>query len=416
MTASGRIRDHNEQALGRATRTGSFASGESFGAHSVCIALAVAILIFSNDNDSSVMFQAAGVALIGTAAMLCLINGKASFQEVSIADILILLMVAFSLVASAVNQEIYVFSYTIIFLCTYISIMVLVRSMTADEVGFCIVLAICASLLVVVPVYFSDILTTLSPLAANRWQLRLRPFNMHPNLTGFVYGGFAVIILFSKINLGRFTVPFKAVAATLCVLIVAAASARAGLLAFVVAIAAHVIRNVVFKGKNLIQVAIAGVVGIAVIAVYRDAIVHYLSEIMELQSSTRGLDSGGSGRVEVWDKGLAVLSNRTWELIIGSGLRSSSDEILGFHTENSYITMLIDSGIVIPASLLIYFLYLSIRLHSFELKKGDKFSQLCLYALIFACVQSVFNRYLIAIGNPFSLAFLILLSKAALRV
>jgi hypothetical protein len=244
--------------------------------------------------------------------------------------------------------------------------------------------------------------------------MRLSPFDMHPNLSGYVYGGFIVIVLFADLKI-RFAPYLKAAMIALCVMVILAASARAGLLALTATVLVYAIKTVLQGGKQarfLLLGAFALVIGSSI---YYESILQYLSEMLELNSDTRGVDSGGSGRFGLWLRGVSLIGSRTWQVLIGGGLRSATEGILGFHTENSYITIVIESGVLVPICLFGYLLYLIYRMMNIEARQGRHFDRMVLYCTIFAMLQSIFNRYLIAIGNPFSLIFLILLARIDLK-
>jgi hypothetical protein len=61
-----------------------------------------------------------------------------------------------------------------------------------------------------------------------------------------------------------------------------------------------------------------------------------------MDSSTRGVSSGGTGRTALWAEGLEYVFDRPLIAVFGGGLRFSDS--LTFSTEDSYISILIDSG------------------------------------------------------------------------
>ena len=379
----------------------------------ILFSLAIFVLIFSNDEKYALLFQVLGVALICAAAAVCLLRGRTRLIAPTIFDALMLLMASMSLLASVISFEQYVAVYTIIFMVTYAAIMVLTRSMNEEEIMACALISIVLTLVIVTTIYLGSLLETLRPGALNRWELRFAPFNMHPNLAGYVYGGFIVIVLFSNTaRLGRFAIYLKFALVTLCMIVILAASARGGLLALFATLLIYSARTVIRGGKQTKYVLIVASTAGLMALFYYEKILTYLTEILELELSTRGVDSGGSGRFELWQQGISVITSRTWEIYIGSGLRSASEGILGFHTENSYITICIEFGIAFSLVLLLYLFYLVFRVHKIERFKGREFDRFVFYCALFAMIQSVFNRYLMAIGNPFSLIFLIILSKA----
>jgi hypothetical protein len=378
-------------------------------------AAAIFILMFSNLEGYALQVQVLGVLLLCFAAALSVIQTLKLKLFVTGFDFIIFLMLLFSFISSVMNQQQYVVIYTLVFLATYLAIAHLSRAMTDQEIVFCIVLAAMMTIAVVAVTNLGVLWQTLQPGDPNRWAHRFRPFNMHPNLTGYVYGGFITISLFSNVISGRLNILFKIGAIAICIMISLASSARAGLVALLGVAAVYVSRSVMLQGKNT-KYVIIGVFTVALLGiVFEEKIVHYLTHILELSSPTRGLDSGGTGRLAIWQRGLSVISERTWEFYIGSGLRSSEEGILGFFTENSYISICIDSGVFVVILFVGYLLRLLISLHFSERRNQDQFGRLVFYCAVFALLQSIFNRYLLAIGNPFSLIFLILISKISVN-
>lgn len=376
---------------------------------------AIFILMFSNIDGYALQVQVLGVSLLCFAAALSVIQSLKLKLFVTGFDVIIFLMLLLSFVSSALDQQQYVVVYTLVFLATYLAIMHLCRVMNDQEIVFCIVLAVMMTIAVVAVTNLDVLWQTLQPGDPNRWAHRFRPFNMHPNLTGYVYGGFIAVILFSNVSSGRFNLPLKIGAIVICVMISLACSARAGLVALFGVAIVYILRSVMVQGKNT-KYVIFSVLTVALLAfVFEERIVNYLSHILELNSSTRGLDSGGTGRLEIWQRGISVISDRTWEFYIGSGLRSSEEGILGFFTESSYISICIDSGIFVLILFVGYLVRLLVNLHFNEKHSNDPFNRLVFYCTVFALLQSIFNRYLLAIGNPFSLIFLVLISKIAVN-
>ena len=148
---------------------------------------------------------------------------------------------------------------------------------------------------------------------------------------------------------------------------------------------------------------------IPVLVFYFDDLVNYIIKILELDSDTRGIDSGGTGRVELWKMGINHISSNSFiNSILGEGLRASSADVIGFSTESSYITIIIEHGLIL-GSLLIISIYFFVLVSFFNLKRKNNIHLVFFVFLFYACIQSIFNRYLIAIGNPFSIFLIILL-------
>jgi hypothetical protein len=107
--------------------------------------------------------------------------------------------------------------------------------------------------------------------------------------------------------------------------------------------------------------------------------------------------------------GMKAIFGSGSQILFGGGLRFASPENIGFYTESSYITILIESGILLGSAFIgTLFFYTS---KMFLLSRGAGGEGTYLYVALFVIfafvlIESVFNRYLLAIGNPMSLFFL----------
>lgn len=378
--------------------------------HFVLCASAV-VLMFSNDESNAIIFQALGVMLFVFSGAMFFVAAPHRPIEITPIDAVMLISVTLSYIAIVLSQDSYSLMHTTIFLITYLSVMIIAQRTTAEELIMCIRVSILAILGIVVVVFGDKLVAALMPGALRRWELREAPFGMHPNLAGFVYGGFIVMAANSGMLRWRYNQLLTPLIIGLCVAVILVASARGGLLAVVLTSAVYVITEILKGRRSAVYVVIAGVAFIALSAVYWDSIAVYAVEMLDLDSKQRGLQSGGTGRVEIWARGIDYISSRTWEIFIGSGLRTASN--MGFPVESSYINLTVESGVFLTAAILISFLRILVRCYRMQ-GNGSAFHRLAFYTLLFAMFQSIFNRYLIAIGNPFSLMILVVASKSSI--
>jgi hypothetical protein len=273
-----------------------------------------------------------------------------------------------------------------------------------------------AMLFTIIVFHTGDVVDGLVPDAATRWEKRTRAFGLHPNLEGYLFGGGALLLLRHSFQVSLGWKVFYWCTVVVCVLIILAASVRASLLAMLTA----GLLTLAFAYPKLdkrIRSGIGAVAGLItiVVALNYQSIVDYLWIILELGSDTRGFGTGGTGRVELWERGVAYISDSSSQILLGSGIRSSSAEYIGFSTESSYISILIDSGLIMGSILILTIVSSAIR--SFWWVRGRQRAQLSdvlISALIVFClVQAIFNRYLFAIGNPLSLLTIFVFMYAA---
>jgi exopolysaccharide production protein ExoQ len=382
-----------------------------FGLRHVLFCASMVVLMFSNDERYALEFQAIGVGLIILSGGAFFAANSRKLLSITYFDAIILVSIFFSYCATFISQEGYVLAYTTFFLITYLSIMVIAQHTTSDELFTCIRVSI-VIILAIVTVFDSEmLLNALTPGALRRWELRQAPFGMHPNLAGFVYGGFIVMTANARLGgWGRNRLVNPAII-LLCLAVMVAASARGGLLAVALTLAVYVCIEIVKGQDSRAYIALLGIALIIFSFVFWDQILAYATEMLDLNTKQRGLESGGTGRIDIWQYGIDYIANRSWEIFIGSGLRSATL----FPTENSYINIGIESGLFLTTAILVCFL--ALLSYSYRRQRSERgFYRFAFYTLLFAMFQSVFNRYLIAIGNPFSLCILIIASKTSLSL
>jgi exopolysaccharide production protein ExoQ len=377
------------------------------------LALSFYVELFQNVEGLGLLFQLAGIGLAACAVLAAILFRQHRFvlRRFCSFEVCVMLVGAQSLAVSVFSQIDFVGQYSLLFLATVVIVMLVVRVFDLKTI---ISAAAYAYLWMVGTVLYFEWNSFKASFqrADEIWQYRFAPFSLHPNLTGFIFGGGAMILL-AKAYMDRSTYKSRTlyiIASGLSFLIVIAASARASVLALLISLVVIMAPNIKRIG---VSVAVVGVLfGIFVSLVNAARIYEYVFSIMDLASETRGLSSGGSGRLEMWQYGLAYIFSSAWITVFGGGLRSSSYEVLGFHTESSYITIMLDSGIISGTILIASMVRSSLRQLKLAYKSDDEerrrlyngIAAICLFVLI----ESILNRYLLAIGNPMSLFFLML--------
>lgn len=245
--------------------------------------------------------------------------------------------------------------------------------------------------------------------------VRYQPLGMHPNLSGLVYGGGA--LLFFQWYLAARSGAHKAVAlamAAMCLCVLMAASARAGMLALAVTGLIGVVL-VAWRGSGRARtgLVLAAVTGLSLTVLNWTDIRDYLSLMLDIESPTRGVESGATGRTELWQAGVDLVFSGGAELFTGTGIRSALPEVIGFPVESSYINLALEHGLVFGSLIALAFLVTALRALGQGLRTGGPHypSLMAGLMLLFILAQSVFNRYLIGVGNPYSLWILVLLMQ-----
>ncbi|MBL0918891.1 MAG: hypothetical protein IBJ14_09315 [Hydrogenophaga sp.] len=242
--------------------------------------------------------------------------------------------------------------------------------------------------------------------------IRYQPLGMHPNLSGLVYGGGA--LLFFQRYLAVHTRPrqlFALAMAGLCLCVLLAASARAGMLALCITGLTGV-TLIAWRGSRRARMGLvlAALAGLALVLFKWADIKDYLSLILDVDSPTRGVDSGATGRADLWQAGIELVFSDGALMFTGRGIRSALPDIIGFPVESSYINLALEHGLFFGSLIALAFIVTAGRALRHGLQPGPARHQVFMAGLmlVFILAQSIFNRYLIGVGNPYSLWILVL--------
>jgi exopolysaccharide production protein ExoQ len=262
-------------------------------------------------------------------------------------------------------------------------------------------------------------LAALVPSPGSAGLVRFMPLGSAPNLTGYIFGGGAILMIrraiVSKNIVERLVMAGGALFSCLFVL---AASARSSLIALAIAACVAIILEFRVRRVFAMKWVKIGTIAVVIIGIaFSDKIGSYFSRMLELESDTRGISTGASGRTGLWARGIATLFEDPMTFAFGGGFRSSNSDLIGFSTESSYITILLDSGAFIGAAIILVFWYSPIKALKVTSPQDRHSSSLILLAsfMTFLIVESIFNRYLLAIGNPTSLMSLLMLFALSMR-
>lgn len=302
------------------------------------------------------------------------------------------------------------------FLVVLVSAAVLARQDWTASIDRVFRLAYVALIATVLVVQAGDYLTSVTGTVEYSVGLvRFAPLGMHPNLSGLVYGGGS--LLFFQHFMGSTRAHQKLFALLMCVLclsMVFAASARASLLALGLTGSVAVLL-IAWRGSRGARIALT-LAAFAVVAIglfKAAAIADYLTLMLDLDSPTRGRDSGATGREVIWRDGIALVFSEPLLFFTGRGVRAAGPEVIGFPVESSYINLALEHGVVLGflmAACFVVAAWSALR-RSFATGVMNPTLLLSGLMLLFILVQSVFNRYLVAVGNPFSLLVLLLLLR-----
>lgn len=378
------------------------------------VGLSLYMTIWSHLPGTELIVQLTSVSLMLFAAFLSILKGV-KIKHFSILEICLFPIVIISAITSLATNNIYSFQFSLIFILYCFALSLITRAINLTEILDVFAYTILAIVLTVLITQHQELINTMfSAMSSYDALQRFRPLNMHPNLTGMVYGGAAICLVFKGLycdQLKQKTLFLST--ACICITFILAASARAALVALIVVFIICLYRLIKNLDKKRFTYLATGLGCLFLIGLlYSDTTFNFLSEILEFDSDTRGVDSGATGRAELWAQGASTILDDTSRLLFGYGLRSSEAPRIGFSLESSYLTLLFEIGIF-STILFLFLVYTAIRLAvKFSEREGENgigaYYSIAML-LMFLLLQSVFNRYLIAIGNFYSAFFLILL-------
>ena len=378
------------------------------------VGLSLYMTIWSHLPGTELIVQLTSVSLMLFAAFLSILKGV-KIKHFSILEICLLPIVIISAITSFATNNIYSFQFSIIFLLYCFALSLITRAINLTEILDVFAYTILAIVLTVLITQHQELINAMfSAMSSYDVLQRFRPLNMHPNLTGMVYGGAAICLVFKGLYCDQLKQKILFLStACICITFILAASARAALVALIIVSIICLYTFIKNLDKKRFTYLVTGLGCLFLIGLlYSDTTFNFLSEMLEFDSDTRGVDSGATGRTELWALGASTILDDTSRLLFGYGLRSSEASRIGFSLESSYLTLLFEIRIF-STVLFLFLVYTAIRL-AMKISESEGENGIGAYysiamLLIFLLLQSVFNRYLIAIGNFYSLFFLILL-------
>jgi len=372
------------------------------------------VLFFSNVDVYAGFFQVLGLLLFALAAFITIFTTKFSLGDISAIEGLLYVMVLQSFLASLFGANETALIYTAVFGVAFLSASVLARTVPiATLLG-----AISAAYLAIqITILVTDLESYSRSLAgevtAASGLLRYRAFGLHPNLMGFVFGGGAIIAYWrSRIASSKIRMLFLASSA-LSFSLAWAASSRAALLALAFCILLQILALVMRRATNFILGLVLAFTTIlstlAIVAFYPgQQLTGYAERMLDLGDPQRGLGSGATGRTSAWAQSLIEVERRDLaSAMLGTGFRSSSPEYIGYSTESSYFTILLENGTLLGIAFISLTVLRTAKFLYIGYRQNNAVALTLGYILLYALAQSVFNRYLLAAGNPYSLFLLL---------
>lgn len=364
--------------------------------------------------------QLGAIALFLAAGFFALMAGGTRRIELCAAEYVLGGAFMFAMVVAFARGNALSTEFGAMFLMVLASASILARQQWVarlDHVFRCAYIALIASVLVVQPTEF--LTSVVGTVERSVGLVRFQPLGMHPNLCGLVYGGGSMLFFQHFLATPRLLQKlFALLLCALCLGMVLAASSRASLLALTLTGVVAVLL-IAWRGSRRARttVTLSAIALVAVGVLQATAIADYLTVILDLDSPTRGVDSGATGREVIWQEGVELVFSDPVLFFTGRGVRAAGPEVIGFPVESSYINLALEHGVFFGLLIALTFLFTAWRTlgRSFETGVLNPTLFVSGLMLVFILMQSVFNRYLVAVGNPYSLWVLLLLVRLNLR-
>lgn len=263
---------------------------------------------------------------------------------------------------------------------------------------------------------FEGLVSALTVTRTEIGLLRYMALGAHPNLTGHNFGIAAVLALCMFIqSRGRRDKIWFGVLLACFLLMPLAASSRGALMSILASVFVGSI--FLFLNRANAEPHVRRVLHflpllffvVSILVIYK---IEYVLDLLELNTESRGFDSGMSGRGDNWVKLLEFIFSIPSVFVFGAGFRTWADDIYGYATDSSYLNLMWELGIPISLYVFVTTLYLYVlRMRSPSV--GANLLMVCVFS--FMLTEGTVARYLYGIGNPASSLFLGIFLVAAHR-
>jgi hypothetical protein len=251
---------------------------------------------------------------------------------------------------------------------------------------------------------------------------RFSPFEFHPNLLGFILATYIPVQWWAPLQSRRtrnFARAFAIVSGLLVISTISRGSVVAVFCGILLVLLMRFVPRVVSGRLKLSRRAVVFTcfgASVLVPVVYTQKTVIWdayanIYSVFELDSKYRGLQTGFTGRTDIWRDTLDRLSDGSW--LTGNGYRTGEERV-GASLDNGYLTILFELGCFAAAFVILRYFYAlyvcgQLMAKSHEPEPASWSTAVFIFLIIFL-VNNIVARYLFGYGNPASLLGLFLLT------
>ena len=313
-----------------------------------------------------------------------------------------------ALIGSIYSQDIQSCIYSLVFFVTWVSLLVILQHYTMPQLLRSFAYGAVASVLIYLVASGFQIKGALA-VTGNSMTTEDRatgPFLSNFNLIAHTMAAFTILTVLlapSEKKMGK--IIFYATAAFAFLIMLSTAS-RGGLVALICALT--ITFFITYRGsiKHILfffaSIFAAGIF----VAIFESQYIDRFILIMDINSSHRGIDSGFSGRQQLWATVFSQFFTMNIPFFWGGGFRNAWLSNFVLAVDNGYIVTIAETGFI---SLVV----ICSRLGSILMKSGRRIGRtpntmdMVIVGLVtFILIESIVARYFLAIGNPVSLIIL----------
>lgn len=165
--------------------------------------------------------------------------------------------------------------------------------------------------------------------------------------------------------------------------------------------------------KKMLVVIPALIAATALVILKWDMVYEALASFFLWDDKNRGLEAGGSGRTVVWGWVIDLIKDH-W--LLGVGYRAHGEFIAASSAHNGYLALLAEIGVFGFSAIFFLLVYRGWMLYRLYFKTRSPIVSLYTGFYLGFAALAVFERYLLNIGNPASLMFLLILFLSRRRL